>query len=135
MKHQGAKFTKKAGTAALALGALCLGVSFPLNSAAEPFGTNLTLRAALEYGEDNNPQLRAALKQWQAAEQNIAVQKALPDPMLTYGYYFDSVETRVGPQEQSFGVQQKFPAFGKLSAMKAIATDSNFATSISGSAR
>jgi len=86
-------------------------------------GTNLTLRAALDYGEANNPQLQAALNQWQAAEQNIAVQKALPDPMLTYGYYFDSVETRVGPQEQSFGLSQKFPAFGKLSIMKSIATD------------
>ena len=137
MKHEGthavrltrrggseaAKFTKRTGTAALALGAWCLGVSFPLNGTAEPFGTNLTLQAALEYGAENNPQLQAAFNQWKGAEQNIGVQKTLPDPMLTYGYYFESVETRVGPQNQSFGLSQKFPAFGKLSAMKAIATD------------
>ena len=95
----------------------------PLATHADPLGTNLTLQAALEYGEQNNPQLQAAFNQWKGAEQNIAIQQALPDPMLTYGYYFESVETRVGPQEQSFGVQQKFPGFGKLSAMKDIATD------------
>ena len=95
----------------------------PLAVQAEPFGTNLTLQAALEYGAQNNPQLQAAFNQWKGTEQNIAVQKALPDPLLTYGYYFESVETRVGPQNQSFGLSQKFPAFGKLSAMKAIATD------------
>ncbi|HSR87351.1 MAG TPA: TolC family protein, partial [Pontiella sp.] len=94
-----------------------------LGAMAEPFGTNLTLRAALDYGEANNPQLQAAFNQWQAAGQNIAVQKALPDPILTYGYYFESVETRAGPQEQSVGLSQKFPSFGKLSAMKAVAAD------------
>jgi len=92
-------------------------------ASAEPFGINLTLQAALEYGAENNPQLQAAFNQWKGNEQNIAVQKALPDPMLTYGYYFESVETRVGPQEQSVGLSQKFPAFGKLSTMKAIARD------------
>jgi len=90
---------------------------------ADALGTNLTLQAALEYGEANNPQLQAAYHQWQGAVYNIAVQKALPDPMFTYGYYFESVETKVGPQEQSFGLNQKFPAFGKLSAMKAVASD------------
>lgn len=95
----------------------------PVAVHAAPSGTNLTLRAALDHGEANNPQLQAAYNQWKGAEQNIAVQKALPDPMLTYGYYFESIETRVGPQEQSFGLSQKFPAFGKLSAMESIATD------------
>lgn len=123
MKHKGTKFTKTIWLSAPALCALSLSVLFPCKVSAEPFGTNLTLQAALEYGEANNPQLQAAYNQWKSTEQNIAVQKALPDPMLTYGYFFESVETRVGPQEQSFGLQQKIPAFGKLSAMKAVATD------------
>lgn len=120
MNHEGPKNTV---TAALALCALCLGVILPSAVLADPFETNLTLQAALEYGAANNPQLQAAFNQWKGAEQNIAMQQALPDPMLTYGYYFESVETRVGPQNQSFGVQQNFPGFGKLSAMKAVATD------------
>lgn len=94
-----------------------------LGAEADPFGTNLTLQAALDYGEQNNPQFQAAYHQWQGAVYNIAVQKALPDPMFTYGYYFESVETKVGPQNQSFGLSQKIPAFGKLSAMKSIASD------------
>lgn len=94
-----------------------------LGAKADPFGTNLTLQAVLDYGEANNPQLQAAYHQWQGAVYDIRVQKALPDPMFTYGYYFESVETKVGPQEQSFGLNQKIPAFGKLSAMKSIASD------------
>ncbi len=123
MKYQGAKLAKTIRLSAPVLSALCL-AAFPLiSSAAEPFDTDLQLQDVLRLGEENNPRLRAAYNQWMSARENITVQKALPDPMLTYGYYFESVETRVGPQEQSFGLSQKFPAFGKLSAKKAIASD------------
>jgi outer membrane protein TolC len=90
---------------------------------ADSLQTNLTLEAALQYGAENNPQLQAAFNQWKGLQENISVQKALPDPMLTYGYYFESVETRVGPQNQRFGLSQKFPGFGKLSLQESIATD------------
>jgi len=101
---------------------LSLSVSFfSCAASADSFGTNLTLQAALEYGVENNPQLQAAWNQWQGAEANITVQKGLPDPQLTYGYYFESVETRTGPQNQRFGLSQTFPGFGKLSMKKAIA--------------
>lgn len=89
---------------------------------ADNLQTNLTLKTALQYGAENNPRLQAAFSQWKSYEENIYVQKALPDPTLTYGYYFESVETRVGPQDQMFGLSQKFPAFGKLSLQKSIAT-------------
>ncbi len=123
MKHEGTKFMKNTCISALALCTLCLGVASPPTSAAAPSSSNLTLQAALDYGVANNPQIGAVFNQWQAAERNIAVQQALPDPLFTYGYYFESVETKVGPQKQSFGLMQKFPAFGKLSAMKAVALD------------
>jgi outer membrane protein TolC len=90
---------------------------------ADPFGTNLTLQAALDYAAENNPQLQSAFHQWKGMEENIALQKALPDPIFTYGYYFESVETRTGPQNQRFGLSQTFPGFGKLSMKKAIASD------------
>lgn len=35
--------------------------------------------------------------------------------MLSYGHYFEEVETRVGPQVYRLGVRQKLPWFGKLS--------------------
>ena len=94
-----------------------------MSAMADPFGTNLTLRAALDYGAENNPKVQAAYHQWKGFEENIAVQKGLPDPTFTYGYYFESVETRVGPQNQRFGLTQKFPGFGKRSLQKSIATD------------
>ncbi|MDZ8119022.1 TolC family protein [Pontiella agarivorans] len=93
-----------------------------LSSYADPFGTHLTLQAALEAGAENNPQLQAAFYRWKGYEENIAVQKALPDPAFTYGYYFESVETRVGPQNHQFRLAQTFPGFGKRAAKKAAAT-------------
>ncbi len=38
----------------------------------------------------------------------------LPDPTLSYGHYFEEVETRVGPQTHRVGVRQRLPWFGKL---------------------
>jgi outer membrane protein TolC len=102
---------------------IVLGAAYSISCYSDSIETNLTLRAALEMGEKNNPQLQAVFNQWKGAEQNIAVQKSLPDPMLTYGYYFESVQTRVGPQNQNFSLSQKIPSFGKLGLMKAIATD------------
>ncbi len=97
--------------------------SLLLSIQAEEFGTNLTLQAALEYGATNNPGIQAAFNQWKGAEQNIAVQKGLPDPTLSYGYYFEPVETKTGPQNQRFGLTQNIPGFGKLSMKKEIASD------------
>lgn len=120
-KHKDTKITKPSSR--VALWSLCLSVLVISPASADPFGTNLTLQAALEYGAENNPRLQAAFNQWKSAEENIAVQKGLPDPTLSYGYYFESVETRTGPQNQRFGLNQKIPGFGKLSMKKAIATD------------
>lgn len=120
LKHKDTKVTK--ALAVTALCSLCLCVLFSPTAFADPFATNLSLQAALDYGAENNPQLKAAFNQWKGAEQNITVQKGLPDPYLTYGYYFESVETRTGPQNQNFGLSQKFPAFGKRGLQKSIAT-------------
>ncbi|MDF7806179.1 TolC family protein [Verrucomicrobia bacterium S94] len=94
---------------------------FPLIVLADNLGSNLTLRAVLQIGEMQNPGLQASHNQWKATEEQIAVKKALPDPSISYGYYFEPVETRVGPQNQRFSVSQKFPGFGKLSLKKSIA--------------
>ncbi len=63
---------------------------------------------------DNNPQIQAAQKNWEAAEYRIRSVKGLPDPMVNYGYFGKSVETRVGPQKNRFGASQKIPFPGKL---------------------
>lgn len=62
----------------------------------------------------NNPGLRAAFERWKASLERVAPARTLPDPRFTYANYIKEVETRVGPQEQKFGLAQTFPWFGKL---------------------
>jgi len=68
------------------------------------------IREALE----KNPQIKMAYNQWQAAEYKAVHVKGLPNPIASYGYFGENVETRVGPQEQKFGLAQKIPFPGKL---------------------
>jgi len=69
----------------------------------------------LAYAAFHNPGLKAAFERWAAAMKRIPQARALPDPRLSYGYFIRNVETRVGPQENRFGVSQIFPWFGELS--------------------
>ncbi len=63
----------------------------------------------------NNPSLHAARLKWEALQEHPKIAGSLPDPMLSYGYFFDNVETRVGAQNQRLGLSQKIPFPGKLS--------------------
>jgi outer membrane protein TolC len=62
----------------------------------------------------NNPGLEASFNRWKAALEEVPQVKALPDPNFSYSYFIQEVETRVGPQQQRFGISQAFPWFGKL---------------------
>lgn len=68
----------------------------------------------LTYAALNNPGLEAAYNRWQAALQKVPQVKTLQNPKLSYAVFVREVETRVGPQEQKFGLSQNFPWFGKL---------------------
>jgi len=68
----------------------------------------------LAYAALNNPGLEAAFYRWKAALEEVPQVKALPDPRFNYSYFIQEVETRTGPQHQSFGISQVFPWFGKL---------------------
>ena len=68
----------------------------------------------LAYAALNNSQLKSAFNKWQAALEKLPQVRSLPDPKFNYKYYIEEVETRVGPQRQSFGISQTFPWFGKL---------------------
>ena len=68
----------------------------------------------LTYAALNNPGLQAAFNRWKAALERVPQVKSLPDPRFTYRYFVEQVETRVGAQEQAFGIAQMFPWFGKL---------------------
>ena len=80
-----------------------------------------SLRNYLAYTAAHNPQLQAAFSRYKAALEAVVPARTLPDPRFTYRYFIQQVETRVGPQEQSFGLAQTFPWFGKLQARSDIA--------------
>lgn len=68
-----------------------------------------------------NPQVKAAYGEWQAALEKIPQAKSLPDPMVGYSHFGQSIETRLGPQRNKISLSQKIPFFGKLSLRGKIA--------------
>jgi len=76
---------------------------------AEPELRDYLLMAGL-----NNPGLAAAYEDWQADLEKIPQVRALPDPRVSYSYYIQEVETRVGPQRNSVQLTQMLPWIGKL---------------------
>ncbi|MBU8920422.1 MAG: TolC family protein [Bacteroidales bacterium] len=72
----------------------------------------------------NNPGINAAYYSWKAELARAGEVSWLPDPVLTFGYFIESIETRVGPQVYRIGIRQSFPWFGTLGAKKEAALES-----------
>jgi len=68
--------------------------------------------------ESLSPSIRGARAGREAALAGARRVGWLPDPTVSYGHYFEEVETRVGPQTHRIGVRQKLPWFGKLSVAR-----------------
>ncbi len=67
----------------------------------------------MEHAIRRDPGLTADFHRYEAALQQVILDGALEDPRVQFGYFIDSVETRVGPQQWRAGVSQTFPFFGK----------------------
>jgi outer membrane protein TolC len=78
------------------------------------------LRDYLAYAATQSPALKAAFYDWKSILERAGYVGALPDPWFSYTYFIESVETRVGPQNQIFRLRQSFPWFGTLGAKKDI---------------
>ena len=76
------------------------------------------LETYLQEATANNPGLRASHANFQAAVQKAAQAGQLPSPTVSVGYFVTPVETRVGPQQLSFGFSQNLPGLGYLTAQK-----------------
>ncbi len=79
---------------------------------------NPTLDDYLMVAAHRNEGLKAAFHHWRAAAEQAHAAGRLPDPRFSYTYYIERVETRVGPQRQSFSLSQMFPWFGKLALQR-----------------
>ena len=66
----------------------------------------------------NNPGLKSKFNEYMSALEQVAQSGSLPDPQLTFGYFIQPVETRVGPQKARISVTQMFPWFGTTGAKK-----------------
>jgi outer membrane protein TolC len=75
-----------------------------------------TLDDYLQIAAENNPGVKAAYAEFEAAMQKAPQVSSLPDPVLTMSAFGQMVETRVGPQEATFSLMQMFPWFGTLGA-------------------
>lgn len=75
----------------------------------------------LKIAAENNPEVKAAYTNFEAALQKAPQVAALPDPTLTVSAFGQMMETRLGAQEARFSLMQMFPWFGKLKAEKTTA--------------
>lgn len=80
-----------------------------------------TLEDYLQIAAENNPEIKAAYTEFEAALQEAPQVKSLPDPALTMTAFGSMVETRLGPQEARFSLMQMFPWFGTLEAREDVA--------------
>ncbi len=80
-----------------------------------------TLDDYLLIAAEENPKVKAAYSEFEAALQEAPQVKSLPDPTLTVSAFGQMVETRLGPQEARFSLMQMFPWFGTLEARENVA--------------
>jgi cobalt-zinc-cadmium efflux system outer membrane protein len=85
------------------------------------FDSTTTLEDYLGIAMKRSPVLRSAYNRWVADLKKSDYAGSLPDPVFSYGYFIERVETRVGPQEQRFSLRQSFPWFGTLGARENMA--------------
>ena len=73
-----------------------------------------SLADCLKVALSESPAAEAAFWRWRAALERVPQVTALPDPRVSWGYFVNPVETRVGAQRQRAGLSQTLPWFGKL---------------------
>ena len=64
---------------------------------------------------EENPEIRSARSRWRAKLEQVPQASSLPDPRITYRYFAETPETRVGPQKHGLELSQGVPWFGKRS--------------------
>ena len=96
-------------------------IAAPQSGAVQGHASDERLARLVEEALANNPSVRQAFAEYQAALHRVPQVTALPDPSLSVTQYARSIETRAGPQQRTLTVSQVFPGFGKRSAKGQIA--------------
>ncbi|MFH1652848.1 MAG: TolC family protein [Pseudomonadota bacterium] len=93
---------------------ILIGTTFVLTSNAALAADKTRLDSLVDEALNNNPQIFGSRSSWEAEKYKITQSRSLPDPTAHYGYYGESVETRVGPMKHKVGASQKIPFPAKL---------------------
>lgn len=81
------------------------------------------LEKFLVLAAENNPEIRSLYKEYLTALEKVVQEGTLPDPQLSFGYFIQPVETRVGAQRATASFSQMFPWFGTLDAQERVAAE------------
>lgn len=92
-------------------------VGGPLHINLPVLTTNSTLRDAVYFSVQNNPQVISAYETWLASVENITIARSFPDPKLTFQAYIQDSLTSLMP-----GLVTDIPGYGKRSVRAAVAT-------------
>jgi len=66
---------------------------------------------------ENNPELKAQHKRYEASMEKVAQVTSLPDPIFSFGFAITPTTPIRSPQEARFSISQMLPWFGTLQAM------------------
>lgn len=83
-------------------------------------GQAQSLEDYLIIAAENNPNLKAKFKMYEASLEKVNQVGSLPNPTLDFGYFISPVETRNGPQQAKIGLMQMFPWMGTLNAREEV---------------
>lgn len=61
------------------------------------------------HAAQGSPVVRAGFARWQGAVHGIAGARSIPQPSVSFDYFIQSVQTRVGPQRARVGIRQSLP--------------------------
>lgn len=77
-----------------------------------------SLNDHLELAAENNPEIKAAFSQYQAALEKVPQVGSLPDPQASFGFFTRPMELIDGAQVGNVQIMQMFPWFGTLKTAK-----------------
>ena len=76
------------------------------------------LESYLQIAAENNPKVKAAYAEFEAALRQSPQVSSLPDPTLTIGAFGRMMQSDMGAEEAKISLMQMFPWFGTLEAKR-----------------
>ena len=76
----------------------------------------VSLSDYLQYAALHNTELKNSFERFKSAVEAVPQARSFPYPRVTYGYFMEDLEAKIGTERQKFGLKQTFPWFGEISA-------------------